>query len=179
MTVLEIDNKIIIKLTHIEALTLFGNYRELSLENSRARLVLYSLIKDVVGIKEGSKDNGTISVKISIKKEIGCEITLSEQKNKRKKYNEYIFSFYDIDFLTRAMEYLYKFKGSDLLESHLYKLKNEYRLILKTENNQNLKYPLIEFGKNLSKSPFQIEYTTEYGKPIILENAVFKYKNYF
>ena len=86
----------------------------------------------------------------------------------------YAFLFSDSESLTKAILFLLKIPKTEFCRSSLYKLEQKY--ILLTENlSCDVTDSLHEFCLIKTKNPLIIEYIKEYGKPLIINNAIKRY----
>ncbi|MBR4116948.1 MAG: adaptor protein MecA [Clostridia bacterium] len=99
------------------------------------------------------------------------------KNNRYKEPREFLFVFSDCDSLTSGMLFLYRLKKA--FKSELYKNDNEYRLIISSNSFKPYFFTLCEYCMRSSRNIFEIELTKEYGKPLILGNAVKVYGKYF
>ncbi len=99
------------------------------------------------------------------------------KNNRNKDQREYLFIFGDCESLTSGILFLYRLKQS--FKSELYKSGDEYRLIISSNSFKPCFFTLKEYCERSSRNIFEIELTKEYGKPLILQNAVKVYGRYF
>ena len=90
--------------------------------------------------------------------------------------NEYILTFNSSNDLTSAVLLLYRNKKLSTSKSSLYKMNKNFILII--ESSSPLLF-LQEFSKNNKNAHIQAEYVREYGKAIILNNAISAYGKAF
>lgn len=174
------QNKIKISLTHTEVIACFGEYERLLGLSPKIKNSLSMLLNDIISEHSLFEKNCKISAKIRLIKNCGCEITLTALLPKRKTPNrECVFEFFDIEALTGGITELYKTKANLRFLSHLYKTDNGYRLIINCKNPKERLFFLHEFCFKISDKPQDIEYTKEYGKPLILNCAIEKYAKAF
>ncbi len=153
------SQKIIISLSNTEVLSAFGSYERLLTLDKGTRYALYSLIKEVISSNNLFDKKDKILAKIRPKRHEGCEIILL------KETEEYILHFKSSLELENAITFLSKRK--EITESSLYKTKNGYYLLLKS--NHSL--------ANISpSSKIEAEYIKEYAKPLIKKDAISVYK---
>ena len=174
------QNKIKISLTHTEVIACFGEYDRLYNMSQKTKTALTLLLNDIITAHPIFNKNCKISAKIKLKRNIGCEIVLtalSAERNSPPK--ECIFEFSDSESLTRGIVELYKNRRYSKLRSHLYKTENGYRLMVNCKDPKNRLFLLHEYCFKISDSPRDIEYTKEYGKPLILNCAIEKYGKAF
>lgn len=168
MTVYDINaNQIRIYLTHTEVIACFGSYKRLSEMNEHIKDCLYALINSVVKSHIKAQKSYKIKGRISVKENTGCNINIcfiSEQS-----YMPTIYSFKNSENLICAVNML--FKKCNNAKSDLYRMPDSYRLITDCyENALNLN----EFDCNVFNSPIMLAHTKEYGKPLILNNAIYR-----
>lgn len=173
-------NKLKIALTHTEVLACFGEYEQLFSMTPRVKTALNLLLSDIIASKRVFSDNCKISAKLEVKRNFGCEITLTALSSQRKApEKECIFEFSDSEALTHGITELYKNKSNLRFKSHLYKTESGYRLIASCKNPKESLFLLNEFCFKISDNLKDIEYTKEYGKPLILNCAIEKYGRIF
>ena len=168
MTVFDMNpNQIRISLTHTEVIACFGSYKSLMNLNDRIKdrisALVYNVIKHHIKTQQNCKIKGTIYAK----KNNGCKINIyfvSEQT-----HIPTIYSFKNSENLICAANMLFKSKYT--LRSDLYKMSDSYRLIIDNYNNP---LNLSEFYCKVYNSPIMLAHTKEYGKPLILNNAIYR-----
>lgn len=174
------QNKIKISLTHTEVIACFGEYEKLLSLSPKVKNSLNMLLNDILSTHSLFYGNCKISAKIRLIKSYGCEIILTALLPKRKTPNkECVFEFSDTSALTGGITELYKNKTNLRFLSHLYETDSGYRLIINCKNPKENLFFLHEFCFKISDSPQDIEYTKEYGKPLILNCAIERYGKAF
>lgn len=174
------QNKIKILLTHTEVITCFGKYDTLYSLTPKVKTSLNMLLSDIITTHSLFNRNCKISAKIKVRKNLGCEILLVALLPKRKTPdNECIFEFSDTEALTAGITELYKNKRNLRFLSHLYKTEQGYSLIVNCKNPKERLFLLNEFCFKISDSKNAVEYTKEYGKPLILNCAIERYGEFF
>lgn len=174
------QNKIKITLTHTEVITCFGEYEKLCSLSPKVKASLNMLLSDIITTNSLFHKSCKISAKIKVRKSFGCEIILTALLPKRTSpEKECIFEFSDSEALTAGIFELYKNKSTLRLRSHLYKTDNSYQLMVSCSNPKERLFLLHEFCFKISDSFLDIEYTKEYGKPLILNCAIEKYGKAF
>lgn len=99
------------------------------------------------------------------------------KNNHKKESNEYLYVFSDCDTLTSGILFLCRLKQN--FKSELYKSNNQYCLIISTKRFKPCLFTLSEYCFKTSKNIFEIALIKEYGKPLILKNAINVYGKYF
>ncbi len=180
MTVYEIDkNKIKISLTDTEVLCCFGTYEKLLKADKKIKPAIEALVRDIVAQYSEFFGGKKLIAKISVHKTKGCDITIYTPKHYRvlaKK--EYTLVFSNFENLVRAASLLYRKDALRYSASSLYKLKNDFHLLIKA-SNQNAIFPVNEFWSSFSASHIRAEFTKEYATPILLDNAILQLGKYF
>ena len=87
---------------------------------------------------------------------------------------KYAFFFSDSENLTNAVLFLIKIPETKIYKSSLYKLKNKY-VLLTEELCSSLCDALNEFCFRKTDNSVMIEHIKEYGKPLIINNAINRY----
>ncbi len=87
---------------------------------------------------------------------------------------DFILDFFDEGSMNFGLTFIYKKRRFLGKKSSLYKVENRFRLILKNCRQDDI-YPLYDFCRKVSCSPYEKEYTLKHGKPLILSGAVEKY----
>ena len=174
-------NKLRILLTHTEVIACFGEYEKLFGMTSGVKTALNFLINDIISQKRIFGENSKISAKLTVRRNFGCEIILTELLPKITDTEESgcLFEFEDSDALTRGIAELYKNKSNFGFKSHLYKTESGYRLLVSCKKPKERLFLLNEFCFKISENLRDIEYTKEYGKPLILNCAIEKYGEIF
>lgn len=90
---------------------------------------------------------------------------------------KYALFFCDTESLTNAVLFLFKTKSKSA-KSSLYKLKDKYVLIFENINRRIL-MATNEFCFYKTDNALKIEFVKEYGKPLIMNNAVKRYGTAF
>lgn len=174
------QNKIRILLTHTEVITCFGEYSTLYSLGPKVKSSLNLLLNDIITTHSLFNKNCKISAKIKVKENFGCEILLVALLPKRKTPdNECVFEFSDSEALTAGITELYKNVRNFRFLSHLYKTEKGYSLIVNCQNPKEQLFVLHEFCFEINDSQNAVEYTKEYGKPLILNCAIERYGKFF
>lgn len=166
-------DEIKIILTHTEVIACFGSYEKLTLMGENIKSSLSLLISEVTKDKIKNPKDYEIKGQIIAKKNFGCKIVLKLSKIETLETLTAVYLFENSEKLISGIKIL--FANSTPL-SDLYLMPDGYRLITR---NFKLKFPAKEFELNFSNSPIHIAYTLEYGKPLILNNAVSKLRKTF
>ena len=103
--------------------------------------------------------------------------SIRHKNNRNKEIKDYLFIFKDCETLTAGILFLYRLNLN--FESKLYKTEGEYRLIITSLGFKPCFLTLGEYCLRQSKSVFEVEFTKEHGKPLILKNAIRTYGRYF
>ena len=174
------QNRIKILLTDTEVITCFGDYDALYQMTPKAKLSLQLLLNDIIANSNIPKNDCKISAKLHLKRGEGCEIILSVMVAERLlPFTECIFEFSDSESLTLGIKTLYKNNRTFNMQSHLYETEKGYGLIINCKNPKERLFLLNEFCTKTSDKTEEIEYTKEYGKPLILNCAIEKYGKAF
>jgi len=173
MTVYKINrNKLRIYLTDTEVKKGFGGYKSLIEMSKSTKHRLNALLCNIVKAHFEEVNAIKINGKISFFQNSGCYIMLdfiTENQNKKT-----VFKFADGESLINAI--LSVFKRERAIKSDLYLMKDGYRLIAEScesiFKNKNIKY-------SVSQNPIDIAYTKEYGKPLIINDAIYLFGKAF
>lgn len=181
MTVSELgENKIRVSLTDTEVLCCFGNYERLFQMTDAIKSAFNALLIDIIKKHSSVLGKGRVIVQIKAQKSLGCEIILTCAIPKRKLLKkEILLEFSDSESLIHFILYLYRKKRYYRLLSSVYKLKNSYFLIISHRNCNELLYSAKEFCRKITEGGNKAEFIKEYGKPIILNNAIEEFGKYF
>ena len=176
MTVQRIGKSVLkIKLTDNEVISYFGAYERLKSMSSNIQYAINTLLRDIIEENREFFENKNISGGIKAVKNRGCEIILYHGKPSRKTDEaEYCFLFSDSESLTEAVLLLYGEKRTKKLKSQLYRLYEDYCLIIKTGTPEEL-YIMNEVICKKPASPHFAEYAKEHGDPLIINNAINSY----
>lgn len=176
MTVYEIGKTMLkITLTDTEVISCFGAYEKLYTMSYGIQLAINLLLRDIISEHKNFFENSKITAGIKAVKNCGCEITLYCRKSLRNSpKKEYIFCFDDSESLTQAILTLLNRNNTRNLESSLYKMPDCYCLIITSRDANNI-FIINEFCNKKSNPKFYAEYVKEYGKPLIINNAINRY----
>ncbi len=168
MTVYNISpNQIRISLTHTEVIACFGSYKNLAKMNDNIKNCLSALVYNVVKNHVKTQQNSKIKGTVYAKKNSGCKIKICFADEQI--HTPTIYCFKNSEDLICAANIL--FKSKYIIKSDLYKMSDSYRLIL--DHYANL-LNLNEFECKTFNSPIMLAHTKEYGKPLILNNAIYR-----
>lgn len=168
MTVYDINpNQIAISLTHTEVIACFGSYKRLAKMNDTIKSYLSALVYNVVKGHLKSQQNCKIKGRIYAEINGGCKINICFISQQTA--TPTICSFKNSEDLINTANML--FKNKPTLKSDLYKMSDSYRLII---NNYEKTSNLNEFECKVFNSPIMLAHTKEYGKPLILNNAIYR-----
>ena len=160
MTVYKLnDKKFRIYLTYAEIKLGFGGRHNLINMDKLVKYKLNSLICNTL------KDKKITNGKIYLLKNKGCIITIFTNCN----YEKYLFEFKKSEDLIKTIIFI--FKEHKNVKSDLYLLDKKYNLIIKDS-----KPPVL---KNYKTNKILISKTEEYGKPLILNNAIYRFGKAF
>ena len=166
-------DEIKIILTHTEVIAYFDSYEKLTLMGDNIKKSLSLLVGEVAKSRVENIKDYEIKGQIVARKNYGCRIILKLIKITEHIPTPYIYIFKNSESLIRAIETV--FFNTDA-NSDLYLMTNGYRLII---NNCNNLIPPFELGIETTSSPIALAFTKEYGKPLILKNALLKLKKAF
>ncbi len=170
MTVYDINpNQIRISLTHTEVIACFGSYSKLAKMSDNIKASLSALVYNVAKAHIKTQQNYKIKGRIYAKENNGCKINIYFTVLHKQKSIPIIYSFKNSENLICAVNMLYKSENS--LRSDLYKMSDSYRLIIEHYENS---LTLNEFDCKVFNSPIMLAHTKEYGKPLILNNAIYR-----
>ncbi len=154
-------NKFKIFLTKTEILYGFGGYDSLIFMRNKTKEKIKSL---VLNILKPPFNNMMIKGKIIVLKS-GCFINIDIINSN----NESVYLFENCDRLIKNISYLYPFFKFE--KSDLYLYKNKYYLSISRE--------FLPFKKYKIKNKILIESAKEYGKPLVLNNAIYRFGKAF
>ena len=161
MTVYKIDSTHVkIILTELEVNLGFGGIEKLLLMRKKTKEKLKSLIFNTVNLPE---KNIKINGKIAILKDKGCVLRVQFLSKK----DFFIYCFENSESLINTVVSV--FKEYKHQKSDLYLLDNGYRLIT---------YKKLPELEPLQRQ-IDFEYTNEYGKPLIKNNAIYQFGKAF
>lgn len=162
MTIYKLSpNKFKIFLTKTEIIYGFGGYVNLVFMQNKTKEKIKSLVLNTINIPF---NNMTIKGKIVVLKS-GCFINIDLKPRK----NETVYLFENCDVLIENIGYLYPFFKSE--KSDLYLFKNEYYLSLNRE--------IPPLKKHKIKNKTLIECAKEYGKPLVTNDAIYRFGKAF
>lgn len=166
-------DEIKIILTHTEVIACFGSYEKLTLMGDNIKSSLSLLVSEVTKSRIKNIKDYEIKGQIVARKNYGCRIILKLTKITEHIPTHDIYSFKNSENLIAAIKTV--FLNTDA-KSDLYLMPDGYRLIINDCNNL---MPPFESGIETTNSPIALAFTKEYGKPLILKNALFKLKKAF
>ena len=169
MQISDLDSgKIKVTLTNTEVLCCFSSYEKLIEMNGYTKNILKRLLYEIT---EKHYQNGKIDVKIYIRRNQGCIIILSPTCISINKEN-LIFEFSDIENLIKAAIFLEQNHNIKISKNSLYKIKNVYHITNEDNENPELIYIMNEFCDKIYKDIIKQQFTYEYGKLLIENNAI-------
>lgn len=154
------ENRLKIALTNTEIALGFGGLNELISMNESVRLRLKLLITNIASSFTSSGDK--VKVKLTINADKGCYIELYFVK-------PYLYHFSTSEGLIKSVIKI--FPSCKNIKSDLFLMDNGYRLLCANRLNG--------LFKNESQNNIHIAYTKEYGKPLILNNAIYRFGRAF
>lgn len=179
MTVHEIGKSILkITITDTEVISYFGAYEKLYTMSSNVQYTINLLLRDIIAEHREFFQNTDIKGGIKAVKKCGCEITLYRRPLRDIAEKEYVFLFNSSESLTKAILVLYSSKQTANIKSSLYKMPDSYCLIIKSRYAERI-FIMNEFACKKADSLFFNDYVKEYGKPLIINNAVSRYGSAF
>lgn len=181
MTVSQIsENQIKVILTNTEVLGCFGAYERLYTMSDSIKSALNALVREIIADYGFIHKNCKVLARIKARKHIGCEITLSAVKRRSQQYETPLtFEFGGCEELTQGILRLYSIRENRRLKSSLYRLNDNFRLIIIANKTLEHFFMMNEFCRRISDCEAVAEYTKEYGKLIIENNAIEKYGSAF
>ena len=161
-------DKIRIALSDSEVISFFGTYEKFAAMSGGTRLAVSLLLKE--GLKKyGDILGDDLLVEIKARKSAGCVITVSPAVGRERRPNRFILRFANSETMITGIKKLYSCRISRG-ESSLYKMKNEYRLIMSSDGRDL--YFMNEFCTVKNATAPEIAYTEEYGRLICKDTAV-------
>lgn len=160
-------DEIKIILTHTEVIACFGSYEKLTLMGENIKASLSALISEVTKDEIKNPKDYEIKGQITAKKNFGCRIILKLYKFTKKEVSHTIYSFSKSEHLIFAVKTA--FARAESAQSDLYLMPDGYRLVVK-----NCEYKILpeEFGFKAETGEIALAHTEEYGKLLILNNAI-------
>lgn len=154
------ENRLKIALTYTEITLGFGGLRELVSMNEKVKLRLKLLISNVANsfYIQGEK----IKARLSITADKGCFIELCFA-------NPYLYYFHSSEQLIKSVINIFPMCKN--IKSDLFLMDNGYRILSSAKLNG--------FCECESQNGIHIAYTKEYGKPLILNNAIYRFGKAF
>lgn len=172
MRVSEISkNKVKIVLTDTEVLCCFTSYEKLFSMTDRTKNTIKALLRDIIEERYDPLSCKKVSAEIHAGKNLGCIIIVTVKKDRKTK-NSYIFEFSDSESLIAGATYLYRKSRRKKHSASLYKMPDCYRLIISSNAPPESFGGMKEFCRNILNGNVHGEYTKEYGKAILTDNAV-------
>lgn len=162
------SHKVKITLTDTEVLSCFGAYEKLFSMSETSKSLIKALLRDVAA-EYRLTSNESLTAKIHAVPKKGCTIILSVPNSGSDNY--YTAVFYSSESLIQSALCLKKIKRK-IKKSLLYRINDSYRLLIKSPLEQEHFIPLYEFCDKLYSGSIHFEYTKEYGKPLIKDNAL-------
>lgn len=171
MHISKLDNKKVkITLTNTEVLCCFSSYEKLMKMDESTKIIIKALLREITESRFENKWTD-ISVNIRAKVNQGCImiITPTKEINSDKTY---ILEFLKSENLIKSALFLARQNNIKIGENSLYKMDNSYRLITESEQPQNDFYIMNEFCDKIYSDKINQQFTYEYGKPLIENNAI-------
>ncbi len=167
-------DEIKIILTHTEVIACFGSYEKLTLMGDNIKTSLSLLISEITRNKIKNPEDYEIKGKIIARKNFGCNIVLKLYKTERLKNLPTIFIFKHSEDLIFAVKTVFSFFKN--VPSDLYLMPDGYRLVIKKS-----RFEIVpsEFNINVKNSNIDLAFTEEYGKPLILNDAIYRLRKAF
>ena len=176
MQISEIDNKKIkIVLTNTEVLSAFSSYERLLKMDDSTKFMIKALIREIAEIKY-QNNWSDLSVNIKARINQGCIMTITptEYTNFEKTC---IFEFTNIENLIKSIVSAIQNPKFKICENSLYKMQDSYRLII--DNHESNFHILNEFCDKIYRDKINQQFTYEYGKLLIENNAIQTLYNVF
>lgn len=154
------ENRLKIALTNTEIALGFGSLRELVSMSESVKLRLKLLISNIA--KSFSSPSEKIKARLTINADKSCFIELYFVKL-------YLYHFNTSEGLIKSVIKIFPFYKNT--KSDLFLMDNGYRLLSASKLNDLSKYE--------SQNSIHIAYTKEHGKPLILNNAIYRFGKAF
>lgn len=170
-------SKIIVRLTDSEVMLFFGGYSEISLSNESFKSVINKIIIKAVKNNPDFASNRDYIIEIRSKALSGCEIHITKSGKTAELsnniINRYIFYFNNSENMIKAVNRLYLSYKTRNLNSSVYKFKDCFVLIIKSERFKNIEPLISEYSSgNLEYSSVAESFFEEYGILIAKEKAI-------
>lgn len=169
----ESHDEIKIILTHTEVIACFGSYEKLTLMSDNIKTSLTLLISEVTKDLIKNPKDYEIKGQIVARKNFGCRILLKLSKPQKTAFSPIIYIFSDSESLIYAIKTAF---AKTKAQSDLYLMDSGYRLTVK---NCRPKIFPQEFGFKSQSGEIALAYTEEYGKPLILNDAIYRLQKTF